>query len=148
MPLIINLTGSVWFFLVVGREGEFFLVWVWGEGSRGEKGEGREEREGRTRGRGVWVMCLMMVFFSLLSSSPSWDDGCFCLLNSFLGGAGEDEELALNALKFPTHSAARFNIFFCEGGGGGFLTIKFFFFPLLLCVCVCMCVERVSFTFI
>ena len=32
VPLVINLTGSVWFFLLIGKAGEFSLE---GEGRRG-----------------------------------------------------------------------------------------------------------------
>lgn len=27
VPLVINLTGSVWFFLLIGKAGEFILFW-------------------------------------------------------------------------------------------------------------------------
>lgn len=30
VPLLLNLTGSVWFFLLIGQAGEFFLVFVSG----------------------------------------------------------------------------------------------------------------------
>jgi hypothetical protein len=39
VPLVLNLTGSVWFFLVVGKAGEF--VFSWGKNGRG-RGRGGE----------------------------------------------------------------------------------------------------------
>lgn len=27
VPLVVNLTGSVWFFLLIGKAGEFFFCW-------------------------------------------------------------------------------------------------------------------------
>lgn len=56
VPLVLNLTGSVWFFLILGSAGECggFLLLFWtgrgegiGEGVRGEgKGRGTEQGYG------------------------------------------------------------------------------------------------------
>lgn len=32
IPLVINLTGSIWFFLLVGKHGMFFFLFLWGLG--------------------------------------------------------------------------------------------------------------------
>lgn len=44
LPLVVNLTGSVWFFLLIGRAGEFFCVffvfWGGGVGGVGRRMEG------------------------------------------------------------------------------------------------------------
>jgi hypothetical protein len=40
IPLVINLTGSVWFFLLIGKAGKFLFLYFRGrdEGERGERG--------------------------------------------------------------------------------------------------------------
>lgn len=60
VPLLVNLTGSVWFFLLIGKAGECGDVWGRREGGggerRGEVGGGEGEwgwEEGRGEGRGI-----------------------------------------------------------------------------------------------
>lgn len=49
LPLVVNLTGSVWFFLLIGKAGELGGVCGGGRGV----GEGRGEGMGRVE-RGGW----------------------------------------------------------------------------------------------
>jgi len=59
LPLVVNLTGSVWFFLLIGKAGELGGVCVWGcvrgvgrgEGG-GEGGEGGGAAGGKWEGKG------------------------------------------------------------------------------------------------
>lgn len=51
VPLVVNLTGSVWFFLLIGRAGEcgFSLIWALGKWGRRIGRGGEIEGEGRLR---------------------------------------------------------------------------------------------------
>jgi hypothetical protein len=50
VPLVLNLTGSVWFFLVVGKAGEFIYfvlcVWFFGIPCGGEEEDGMSDADG------------------------------------------------------------------------------------------------------
>lgn len=63
VPLVVNLTGSVWFFLLIGKAGRLccglFLLRRWEEGGiwvggikRGGCGRGRNRREEGSKGVG------------------------------------------------------------------------------------------------
>jgi len=70
LPLVVNLTGSVWFFLLIGKAGELVCGGVEAVGRGGERGEGRggmgrwlgekegkgKGREGLMRGRGLIIL--------------------------------------------------------------------------------------------
>ncbi len=56
VPLGVNLTGSVWFFLLIGKAGEFCFLWGgWGglEWRDGEGG-GRVRGDGKGHGERCW----------------------------------------------------------------------------------------------
>jgi len=50
LPLVVNLTGSVWFFLLIGKAGEWGVCVRGGGGKVGREGRGRE----RGTGGGRW----------------------------------------------------------------------------------------------
>lgn len=55
LPLVVNLTGSVWFFLLIGKAGE--LGGVCGGGERGGRREGGRDGESGEGGMGMTANC-------------------------------------------------------------------------------------------
>jgi hypothetical protein len=53
VPLVVNLTGSVWFFLLIGKAGEFFSFFLWGVGGMAIRRRGRGLMGCRTESDGT-----------------------------------------------------------------------------------------------
>ena len=70
VPLVVNLTGSVWFFLLIGKAGEFGGVLFFFISFGGVLGEGDGGgKEGRGRGRED--SCLLLSNTSTPADTPS-----------------------------------------------------------------------------
>lgn len=75
LPLVVNLTGSVWFFLLIGRAGRWFGFFDGAGGERaGERWEKREKNSDEVKEDWAWDKGLTKAVWCLWNGDA--DPGC------------------------------------------------------------------------